>query len=271
MTTDTGEIVSFYEQNADAQWSRFDQTARVEEYVLHRVLDDHFPAEPAVVADIGGGNGRQAFRLAEYGYEVHLCDLTPALVADARTRGARRQVELASAVVADARSLPWPDSLADAALLLGPLYCLTDAADRLAVLREALRVVRPGGVVVCQFFTRVGGLRWILEAAPAVARNFDWRGFLRTGVFGDAHIPDGIRAHYYSTPDEAVAQTREAGWEVVRLQGMDAPAPGTGQSNLARAPRRIVAQWGEVALCLGALPANLSAGTHLLLVARRPG
>ncbi|CAL9571774.1 tRNA 5-carboxymethoxyuridine methyltransferase [Actinosynnema sp. ALI-1.44] len=271
MTTDVNEIVSFYEQNSAAQWTRFDRTARIEENVLHRVLADFLPAAPAVVADIGGGNGRQAYRLAAAGYEVHLCDLTPALIADAHDRGGLLPASLASAIVADARSLPWPDLFADAALLLGPLYCLADAEDRRAVLDEALRVVRPGGVVVAQFFTRVGGLRWVLEAAPAVARLFDWRGFLDTGSFSDEHIPSGMRAHYFSTPDEAARELRSAGWEVVRLQGMDGPAPGTGQLNLAKAPREVVDQWGEIAYRVGGDPAGISASTHLLVVARKPG
>lgn len=271
MTTDAKEIVSFYEQNSAVQWTRFDRTARIEENVLHRVLADFFPAAPAVVADIGGGNGRQAYRLVAAGYEVHLCDLTPALITDAHERGGSFATSLASAVVADARNLPWPDLSVDAALLLGPLYCLADAGDRHVVLDEALRVVRPGGVVVAQFFTRIGGLRWVLEAAPAVARLFDWRDFLDTGSFIDEHIPSGMRAHYFSTPEEAAREMRSAGWEVVRLQGMDAPAPGTGQRNLAKAPRNVVDQWGEIAYRLGGDPEGVSAGTHLLVVARKPG
>ena len=45
----------------------------------------------------------------------------------------------------DARELDWPDATFDAALLLGPLYHLTERSDRLLALREALRVVKPGG------------------------------------------------------------------------------------------------------------------------------
>lgn len=262
-------VITFYEKHTDEQWTRFDRSARIEKYVLHRAMREYLPPPPATVVDIGGGNGRHAFHLAEGGYEVHLCDVTPGLVADARRRADVMAVAPASLQVADARELPWSDGAADAALLLGPLYSLLDAGDRLRALREASRVVRPGGIVLIQFFTRVGGLRWVLEAAPAVARRFDWQGFLGSGVFTDEHIPDGMRTHYFSTPAEAVEETRTAGWSVVHLQGMDAPAPGTGQMHLAKAPQNIVDQWGEIAYELGGDRENLSAGTHLLLVARR--
>ena len=52
---------------------------------------------------------------------------------------------LASIRQGDARALPFADASADALLLLGPLYHLQERADRLRALREAARVLRPGG------------------------------------------------------------------------------------------------------------------------------
>ncbi|MGB6455952.1 MAG: class I SAM-dependent methyltransferase, partial [Streptosporangiaceae bacterium] len=49
--------------------------------------------------------------------------------------------------VGDARSLDLADASVDAVLLLGPLYHLARRADRVQALREARRVVRPGGPV----------------------------------------------------------------------------------------------------------------------------
>ena len=49
------------------------------------------------------------------------------------------------AEVGDARDLNLPDSSVDAVVLLGPLYHLRERAHRVQALREASRVVRPGG------------------------------------------------------------------------------------------------------------------------------
>ncbi|MGH3302720.1 MAG: class I SAM-dependent methyltransferase [Streptosporangiaceae bacterium] len=113
---------------------------RTQEIVLRRL-----PAAPAVVADIGGGPGRYARWLAGLGYRVMHRDIVPLHVE--RLRAAHAPGSPIDAAVGDARSLDLADASVDALLLLGPLYHLTRRADRAQVLREARRVVRPGGLV----------------------------------------------------------------------------------------------------------------------------
>jgi len=110
---------------------------RTTEIVLRRL-----PAAPAVVADIGGGPGRYALWLASLGYQVEHRDLMPLhveqLTADAV------EVPGIHTAVGDVRDLDLPDASVDAVLLLGPLYHLTDRAERVRALRECARIVRPG-------------------------------------------------------------------------------------------------------------------------------
>ena len=119
---------------------------RTQEIVLRRL-----PPPPAVVADIGGGPGRYALWLAGLGYRVvhrdvvplHVEQLLAAAAADAES-GAGPAIDSA---LGDARDLDLTDASVDAVLLLGPLYHLTRRADRIQALREACRVVQPGGPV----------------------------------------------------------------------------------------------------------------------------
>lgn len=55
-------------------------------------------------------------------------------------------------------SCPWNANQFDAALMAGPLYHLTDPDDRSLALREAARVVRPGGLVAAVAFNRHANL-----------------------------------------------------------------------------------------------------------------
>src|SRR5205823_14844698 len=73
---------------------------------------------------------------------------------------ARRHQEppLAEARVGDARALSDADASADGVLLLGPLYHLVSAADRIRALSEARRVLRPGGVLVAAAISRHASL-----------------------------------------------------------------------------------------------------------------
>jgi SAM-dependent methyltransferase len=58
------------------------------------------------------------------------------------------------AEVGDARDLNLPDSSVDAVVLLGPLYYLRERAHRVPALREACRIVRPGGPVFAAVISR---------------------------------------------------------------------------------------------------------------------
>ena len=126
------------------------ELARVQE-----IIRRHLPPA-AHVLDVGGATGVHAEWLLDDGHTVHLVDLLPGHVARADARlGGHAQF---TASVGDARALPQPDASVDAVLLLGPLYHLTDRADRLATWREALRVVVPGGVVVAMTINRFASL-----------------------------------------------------------------------------------------------------------------
>src|SRR5205814_7356240 len=77
----------------------------------------------------------------------------PRLVAEAR----RRAVDgppLSSCRVGDARALEFTDKNVDVVLLLGPLYHLTEQADRARALAEAKRVLKPGGWLFAAVISR---------------------------------------------------------------------------------------------------------------------
>jgi len=126
---------------------------RTQEIVLR-----HLPPPPAVIADIGGGPGRYALWLAGLGYRVLHRDLVP-LHVEQLVATAAAEPDASSAIdsaVGDARSLDLADVSVDAVLLLGPLYHLTRRTDRIQALREARRVVRPGGPVFGAAISRWG-------------------------------------------------------------------------------------------------------------------
>ena len=166
--------------------------------------------------DVGGATGVHAEWLLADGHAVHLVDLLAGHVARA-TENLGDHPRF-TATVGDARSLPQADASVDAVLLLGPLYHLTDRADRLAVWREAARVVVPGGVVVamgisCGSRSLFDGLAQAYLFDPAfraiVAQD------LATGVHenptGD---PRWFTTAYFHRPEELPAEASEAGLAV---------------------------------------------------------
>ncbi|HSB60293.1 MAG TPA: class I SAM-dependent methyltransferase, partial [Vicinamibacteria bacterium] len=244
------------------------ERARTQELVRR-----HLPPPPAAVLDVGGGAGAYAFWLAELGYEVHLVDPVPLHVEQARRSAAGRAATLASARVGDARALERDEASADAVLLLGPLYHLTERADRLLALAEARRALRPGGWLfaagISRFASLLDGLRGALFDEPLfpplVERD------LATG----RHVNDTGRPVFFTTaffhrPEELGAEAQAAGFVlegVFAVEGPGALLPGFG-------PRWSDPRHRETLLRFLRLverePALLGASPHLLAIARKP-
>ena len=108
----------------------------------------HLPPPPGRIIDAGGASGVYACWLASLGYEVHLIDPVAKHIEQARAASSQQPDHpLASTELGDARHLPHAENSVDAVLLLGPLYHLVEKEDRIACLREAGRVLRPGGLI----------------------------------------------------------------------------------------------------------------------------
>jgi len=264
------EIATHYaevgEQHRLGPWS-------LERVRTWELLTRHLPPPPAVVLDVGGAAGVYAVPLARHGYEVHLVDPIPLHVEQAQLASDRQPATpLASATVGDARRLEYPDAGADAVLLLGPLYHLTDRADRLLALREAWRVLRPGGVLAAAAISRFastydGLLRGYLEEPgfqAIVERD------LREGQHRNpTGRPEWFTTAYFHLPGEFAEEVAEAG---LRLDGVFAVEGPAGMlpdvhERLADPVRRepLLAAIRHVE----AEPSLLGASAHLLAIAHR--
>ena len=112
------------------------------------ILLENLQKPPAVIYDIGGAYGEYSWWLASLGYEVHLFDLSEKNIEMSEELGKEYPgCSLAEAVVCDARSVPRPDGSADAVLLMGPMYHITDYAERIKAVRESFRLLKDNGLL----------------------------------------------------------------------------------------------------------------------------
>jgi ubiquinone/menaquinone biosynthesis C-methylase UbiE len=106
------------------------------------ILAVRSPLKGLAVLDIGCGEGGLAKQLAEQGARVTGIDPGPAAVLKARTA-----VPQAAFVEGFAQALPFDDASFDLAILMNTLHHVPVAAMGQA-LREAARVLKPGGVLI---------------------------------------------------------------------------------------------------------------------------
>jgi ubiquinone/menaquinone biosynthesis C-methylase UbiE len=219
------EITRYYQEVAEedrlAAGAGRLEFARTQEVVLR-----HLPPPPADILDVGGASGAYALWLAERGYRVHLVDAAARLVEEARRRSEASPHRIASCLVGDARALAFGDAAADAVLLLGPLYHLTDPADRRRALREAYRVLRPGGVVfaaaISRYASALDGVARDLFADPAFAAIV--RQDLERGQHrNDTGNWDYFTTAYFHRPEELRAEVESAGFACRAVLGLEGP------------------------------------------------
>jgi ubiquinone/menaquinone biosynthesis C-methylase UbiE len=262
-------IVGHYESILEE--SRIDHgLGQLELLRTQEILRRHLPPPPARVLDVGGGTGVHAAWLAEDGYRVHVVDLTPRhvekVVYDLGPLGV-------TAEVGDARQLGQADASFDCVLLLGPLYHLTDHTDRRRALREAARVVRPGGVVAVAAINRFASLFDGLSRGYFFDRDF--RTIVERDLSEGQHRNPDNRQHWFTTayfhhPEELREEVMSAGLELLELVGIEGLAGWLGQLGErwdTPADRAVIL---DSARLVESEPAVLGLSGHLLAAARSP-
>jgi SAM-dependent methyltransferase len=197
------------------------ELARTQEIILR-----HLPPPPRIVLDVGGGPGVYACWLAARGYRVTLIDAARLHIEQALAASAGQPTHpLAGCRLGDARRIDEDDASADAVLLLGPLYHLTERRDRLQALSEAHRVLEPGGLLfaaaVGRYASLLSGVAENLLADPdfaaIVARD------LRDGQHRNPTDKEYFTTAYFHHPEELEAEVRESGFDLVELLGVEGP------------------------------------------------
>lgn len=131
---------------------------------VHRVWKDMVaarlnPQPGEVVIDCAGGTGDMALRFARLARGaqlrrggpdavVHVVDYNAEMITAGRQRGGAPEITWA---VGDAQRLPLPDACADAYVIAFGIRNVTDIDQ---ALREARRVLKPGGRFLCLEFSR---------------------------------------------------------------------------------------------------------------------
>ncbi len=186
---------------------------RLERIRTEELLGRYIPAPPAVVLDVGGGPGHYACWLAQQGYTVHLLDPLPLHVEQALAASELQHLHpLASAALGDSRNLPQPSESCDAVLLLGPLYHLVERAERIRTFAEALRVLRPGGVVIAGAISRYASLHEAILNGHMVEERFI--PIVSQDILDGQHRDPAVEyftTSFFHHPDELDSEMLDAG------------------------------------------------------------
>ncbi len=168
----------------------------------------------AVALDLGSGTGDIAFALVRLGAtEVVAADFVPEMLAGAEARAAREGVANMRFAVADALALPFADESFDC---VTSGFLVRNVVDQERAFREMLRVLCPGGRVVClEAARRDGVIGRVLSAGFGVVARI-----LGQVVAGDrdaySYLPESAAA--FASPKELAATMRRAGFTDIQYR-----------------------------------------------------
>lgn len=173
---------------------------------IHRYWKDHFvhrldPVPGCRYLDVAGGTGDIAFRILNHihrhdglresgasgrspdGTHVTICDINANMLNEGEKRF-RNQVpdadgEAIKFVIGDAMKLPFPDNSFDVYTIA---FGIRNVVHIDAALREAMRVLKPGGMFSCLEFSRVQN--------PLLEKVYDWYSFNLIPVYGEVLAGD---------------------------------------------------------------------------------
>jgi len=208
--------------------SRYDLMNDLMSVGLHRVwknlmidaLDPPRSDMPFALLDVAGGTGDVAFRAAKAagaGFRATVCDINSDMLAVGRERALARHLDdRVTFVEGNAEALAFPDRGFDAYTIA---FGIRNVPRIDLALKEAFRVLRPGGRFLCLEFSAVD--------VPGLDRIYDLFSFkvippLGGAVTGDAesyqYLVESIRK--FPRPNAFAEMIRSAGFSRVKWQSL---------------------------------------------------
>ena len=137
-----------YEEDGRLQRTRHGQL----EYFTTMTYIHRYTNKSSKVLEVGAGTGRYSITLAKEGMDVTAVELVDSNLAILKENS--KELDNIRAFLGDATNLNmFADSSFDVTLFLGPMYHLYEADEVNSAIDEAIRVTKPGGVLLFAFIS----------------------------------------------------------------------------------------------------------------------
>lgn len=268
----TRRIAEYYE--------RFDEKERLSNRMgqlefrrSQELIKRHIPSPPAIVLDIGGAAGKYSCWLAQEGYEVHLIDPIRSLVKQARHASkSQPDFPLASCLIGDARTLPFPDMSVDVILLFGPLYHLIHQRDRAKALSQAYRVLKNKGLLFAV------GISRFASAVDALLQGFltdpEFRKIVDQDLTNGQHKNPTQNISYFTDaffhhPKELQSEIERAGFSQIELVAIEGLGYMVQNLESYLEEKQLRESLFQILRCIESEPSLIGASPHVMSIARK--
>lgn len=213
------KVVNYYEIIDEA--SRFSRNSRKIEFLTTNfVLEQILPTRSKIL-DVGAGTGVYSFYYADLQHEVVAVDITPKHIEAIKEESQRRGLSM-EAHVENAVDLSRFDSETfDVVMCFGPMYHLTDSADRDRCISECLRVLKRGGILAVAYINKYSCIPMLATRDQRFIRDSVIEKVLNEGVILEGDEDCFWTDAFFAKPDEIETLLASFGATVVDHVGTD--------------------------------------------------
>lgn len=212
-------VVDYYTEVFSENERHEDGFGQIQQQRTLNILEQYLQGKSHKIIDIGGATGAYSFDLAKSGHKVHLLDIVPVHIEKAERIAFDRGILLDGYHVGDARALEFADNSFDAVILHGPLYHITDIVERKKVLNEALRILKPNGVLFAFAINRYAGVFYGIHSELILDDTYF--------EMVKTEVETGFRTRnptwHFHLPGELEAEITSSGFKIEITKGVVSP------------------------------------------------
>mgnify|MGYP000981937747 CR=1 FL=1 len=221
-------IAKAYDAGVDEEYNRLvESPLREAEFQLIVELIDEYVPDGATVVDIGSGPGRYAEYLLKRNCKVGVVDLSAKSLKafSDRMENTCCQQNIIFNRVSCATQLNWiADNLADAILLMGPLYHLIDEKHRNTALNHCKRILRPGGYLFSVFlspFPLIISANKFNNEGSSIFKNENLYNHIKSDMTTHTHFQGFEVPQYRCWPKYATKLLSVHGFDTIRIRNIE--------------------------------------------------
>lgn len=256
-------------------YANYDEEQRLQREPITKIEFDttiHFLAKylnkNSTISEFGAGTGAYSFYYTHKGHKVTAIEIVPEYVKGLKTKAKESNISI-SIYEANAISVDFIASNSqDAVLILGPLYHIKNQADRHALVIEAKRIVKTGGIIAMAYISRLFLPVYLLKFNPELITAKVLKKLNKTGLVTEPSADEFLQIAYFSSPQEMEELATNIDLEIMTHIATDGVSRYIGDnSNIIDEDKYKV--WLDYHLSVCHEPSLLGSSSHGLVITKK--
>lgn len=217
-------VVESYENYKEENRLTTNNARKIEFITTTRVLDEVIGAKSNIL-DCAAGTGVYAFWHADKGHDVTATDITSRHIDIINQTLTTKEYSMNTAVLDATDMSCFSDDTFDVVLNMGPFYHLITEEQREKCLKECLRVLKKGGLLITAYIPRYYVFQYVAISDVKYLDGHLAKQFIETGVLKHDDEKCFWTDTYYSSKEEMESIYGEHGLEIIDHFAQDGLAP----------------------------------------------